>query len=65
MDIDGDNYMWLDGTRHCRLLRATQSRETNCASFRSRGVGEFCLEIYYVPTDAAPRLLWRDDFILK
>lgn len=37
----------------------------NIVRFRSRGVGEYCLEIYYIPGDGTPQLLWRDDFCLE
>lgn len=51
-------------TRRCRLLRATRDAGP-LVRLRSRGVGEFWLEIHHVPPDGAPRLLWRDDFCLK
>jgi hypothetical protein len=65
MDLRRPPYMWLGETRRCRLLRTTRRTDDNMVSFRSRSVGEFCLEIYHIPQDAAPRLLWRDDFCLK
>lgn len=65
MEFRQSPFMWLKETRQCRLLRATRRADGNIVRFRSCGVGEFCLEIYYIPGDGTPHLLWRDDFCLK
>ena len=63
-EIEGDDFGGLHGARQARLLRATQSG--GVARFRSRGVGEFGLEVHHVRADgSAPQLLWRDDFCFK
>jgi hypothetical protein len=63
---DQPSFMWLKGSRDCVLLRATTEgiRERR-ASFRSLGVGEFCLEIYHVRPDRSVELLRQDDFCFK
>lgn len=77
IEFERESYMWLKETRSCRLLRATRRTDGNIVRFRSCGVGEFCLEVYYIPgyipgyvpgrapSDGGPQLLWRDDFCLK
>jgi hypothetical protein len=63
---DQPAYMWLNGPRDCVLLKATPEgvRERR-ASFRSLGVGEFCLEVYHVRPDMSVALLRQDDFCFK
>lgn len=59
-------YLWLEGPRRCVLLKASAAgREGRVASFRSRAVGEFCMEIYHVRPDGTVALLFQDDFCFK
>ena len=51
--------------RRCLLLRATADAAGGICRLRSLAVGEFDLELYHVPPDGAPELLWSDDFIFK
>lgn len=67
MTIEGQPpYMWLHGPRDCVLLKANAdgARERRGA-FRSRGVGEFCLEVYHVRPDLSVELIGRGDFCFK
>jgi hypothetical protein len=60
------DFMWLKGKRDGVLLRATmECRQGHFASFRSLGIGEFCLEIYHVRPDQRVELLHQDDFAFK
>lgn len=59
---DRPMFMWLRGPRQCVLLRATGRGK---ASFRSRTVGEFCVEIYYVRPDGSAELIHQNDFCFK
>ena len=67
MTVQGQpQYMWLDGPRDCLLLKATpEGVQERRASFRSLGVGEFCLEVYHVQPDMSVELLRKDDFCFK
>jgi predicted TIM-barrel enzyme len=59
-------FMWLQGPRDCVLLKASaEGRRDRRGSFRSLGVGEFCLEVYYVRPDKSVVLLHKDDFCFK
>ena len=60
---DRGRFMWLDGPRDCVLMRALPGATK--ASFRSLGIGEFCVEIYYVPETGSPELLIEADFCFK
>lgn len=62
---DRPRFMWLDGPRDCVLLRPTDDgMKSGRASFRSLGVGEFCVEIYLVRSDGSTELIHENDFCL-
>lgn len=63
---DQPDFMWLEGPRDCVLLKASQTcREGDKVTFRSLGIGEFCLEIYHVAENGTPNLLRQDEFCFK
>ena len=63
---DRPRFMWLDGPRDCVLLRPTEEgMKGGTVSFRSLGVGEFCVEIYLVRPDGSTELLHENDFCFK
>ena len=55
-------FMWLQGERACVLLQVDGPGEV---SFRSRGRGEFCLEVHHARPDGTFVAIVRDDFCLK
>lgn len=67
MTIEGQPpFMWLQGARTCVLLKAKAARGGgNLVSFRSLGVGEFCVEIYHVRPEGGVELLHQDHFCFK
>jgi hypothetical protein len=63
---DRGPFMWLDGPRDCVLMRPTeQGRKDGRVSFRSHGLGEFCVEIYLVRPNGSVELLHENDFCFK
>lgn len=60
------DFMWLRGTRKCSLMRATaDGLRAGRASFRGLGVGEFCVEIYFVSSSGEIELIHENDFCFK
>lgn len=57
-------FMALECERECALL-ALDPTFTGEVSFRSRGVGEFCTEVYHARRDGTYVAIERDDFCLK
>ncbi len=57
-------FMWLGDERECVLLQVDATFEGE-VSFRSRGVGEFCVEVYHARPDGTYVAIERDDFCLK
>lgn len=63
---DRPAFMWLKGPRDCVLMRPTaEGTKDGRVSFRSLGVGEFCVEIYLVRPDGSVELLHENDFCFK
>lgn len=63
---DQPTFMWLEGPRNCVVLKLTpEGKQHGRVSFRSLGVGEFCLEIYHVRPDGSAKLLYKNDFVFK
>ncbi|MCA9682330.1 MAG: hypothetical protein KC457_09060 [Myxococcales bacterium] len=54
----------IDG-RPAILLRVPADFSGDFVRLRSGNVGEFWAELFQVPAEGPPRLLWRDDFCLK
>ena len=57
-------FMWLTGERECALLEIDLTF-TGDVSFRSRGVGEFCVEVYHARPDGTYVAIERDEFCFK
>jgi hypothetical protein len=63
---DRPAFMWLTGPRNCILMRPTpEGTKSGRVSFRSHGIGEFCVEIYLVRRDGSVELLHENDFTFK
>ena len=62
--IKAPPFMWLGDERDAVLLQVDATVEGG-VSFRSRGVGEFCVEVYHARPDGTYVAIERDDFCLK
>lgn len=63
---DRPRFMWLEGPRDCVVLKPNaEGMRDRRTSFRSLGVGEFCLEVYHVRPDQSVVLLHKDEFCFK
>lgn len=63
---DRPAFMWLQGPRDCVRLRVTpEGAREGRVSFRSKSVGEFCLEIYRLRPDGGAELVHQNDFCFK